>query len=79
MNNEQIVFNILSELTGLRSDELQNIRTLNLFENGILDSLSLVRFMNELEEQLHQKIDINACQIDNFSTIDALIDLTSHL
>lgn len=77
MNHEQIVFRILSELTGLKSEELQNIRTLNLFENGILDSLSLVRFMNELEEKLNQKINISACQIENFSTIDALTNLAS--
>ena len=46
----QQVFQILSELTGL--PDLQNFPDLNLFGEGLLDSLTLVRLLVELTHAL---------------------------
>ena len=45
------VFQILSELTGL--PDLQNFPDLNLFEEGVLDSLTLVRLLVDLSHALN--------------------------
>ena len=48
------VLQILSDLTGL--PDLQNFPDLDLFEEGLLDSLTLVRLMVELSQALHLQI-----------------------
>lgn len=76
---QSIIIQELCELTGLEPEELHEIRELNLFENGILDSLSLIHLIKRLEDHLCWKINITAYQIEDFSTINALIALIEHL
>ncbi|MEO7933026.1 MAG: D-alanine--poly(phosphoribitol) ligase subunit DltC [Chthoniobacterales bacterium] len=45
------VLTILSDLTGL--PDLQNFLDLNLFDEGLLDSLTLVRLLVELSSHFH--------------------------
>ena len=78
-NAEQIVLESLAEITGLESEELTEIRMSNLFENGILDSLSLVNLLTRIEKKSKAHIDIRLLKPENILTIDALIAMTAAL
>ena len=47
----------------------------DLFKNGILDSYGVVEFLTFLEEELGAKIDIEDITMENFSTIQKIVNL----
>jgi D-alanine--poly(phosphoribitol) ligase subunit 2 len=51
MDIEETVLDILEEITG--TDEVKENPGLDLFGEGILDSLGVVQFLVELEERCH--------------------------
>lgn len=78
MNNyESIVLESLSEITGLDSEELQQIKKDNIFENGILDSLSLVTLVSKIEKKANIEINISDCKLEDFASIEKIIGFIS--
>ncbi len=45
----------------------------NLFDNGILDSMEIILFLNFLEEELGLKIEYTDLNFENFYTIDSIM------
>lgn len=75
MNNvEKVIIDCLVDITGLDEDSLIDAKKLNVFENGILDSLSLVNLMSELEEKLNIEIDFSKLKQEDFSSIESIIN-----
>ncbi|MDR3225372.1 MAG: D-alanine--poly(phosphoribitol) ligase subunit DltC [Clostridiales Family XIII bacterium] len=54
MGIKEAVLDILEEITG--TDEVKENPALDLFGDGILDSLGVVQFLVELEERCHVKV-----------------------
>lgn len=71
---EDIVLSCMSEITGLDSEELQEIKDDNLFGNGILDSLSLVNLVSSIEDKINKSIDISKVDVSQFCTINSIIN-----
>lgn len=75
---EDIVLDAFSELTGLDKEFVNKIREMNLFKEGILDSLSLVNLLTIIEEKTNNKIDIYKCKVEDFLTINSIIKLVEN-
>ncbi len=72
------VLSILSDLTGL--PDLQNFLDLNLFDEGLLDSLTLVRLLVELSSHFSIHLTPADVQRDEWSTPRGILKaVESHL
>ena len=78
-NIEKLIFENMSEMTGLEEDELEEIRENNLFEDGILDSLSLVNLIGMMEDELGVKVNLASRKLEEFANINAIIDFFEKL
>jgi len=72
---EAIMLNGLVEITGLSHEELAEIRSDNLFELGILDSLAMGGLISWLDDETGFSPDLSKCRPEDFSSVDALIGL----
>ena len=66
----KLVLEILSEIQDC--DDVKN-DTL-LLERGILDSLSIIYLINELEERLNMTIPLEDVVEDNFKSIESIVE-----
>lgn len=71
----EIVIDALSEITGLDKQNINSISDLNLFENGILDSLSLVNLIVLINEKLNLNIELIKCDVQDLKTLNSIINL----
>lgn len=71
---DEIVLKCLKEITGLEIDDLRKIKDSNIYEIGLLDSLSLVNLIYEIETETGKKIDISKCSPNDFETIGKIIE-----
>lgn len=74
-NVESIVYDILSDITGQERDELTEYSQENLFESGIMDSLSLIDFFIRFQEKTGIKFSFSDFKVDDFKCIDTLINV----
>lgn len=51
----------------------------DLFENGILDSMTLVLLINNIEEQLNVFIPEDIVTLENFATVERIADTVGSL
>lgn len=49
----------------------------DLFESGTLDSFGIVEFLTFLQEELHADVEIEDITMENFSTLNKIIELIS--
>jgi len=68
-----LVYESLEAITGVPKDELAEIAEENLFENDILDSLSLAELVSSLEKATGKKINLKDMNFECFSTINQII------
>lgn len=73
VNKKEVVYQCLSEITGLEPEELLDLQDEILFEAGILDSLSFVTFISKIEKNLQIKIDLSKINFDDFKTINTIV------
>ncbi|MFR8961593.1 MAG: D-alanine--poly(phosphoribitol) ligase subunit DltC, partial [Enterococcus faecalis] len=57
MNIQETVLNILEDITG--TDEVVNNQDIQLFEEGLLDSLATVQLLVEIEGQLGIQVPVS--------------------
>ena len=57
MNLEETVLDILEEIAG--TDEVKENRDVDLFEEGLMDSLATVQLLVELEGQLNVQVPVH--------------------
>ncbi|MGX2944051.1 MULTISPECIES: D-alanine--poly(phosphoribitol) ligase subunit DltC [Enterococcus] len=71
MNMEETVFAILEDLTG--SDEVRDNPDVDVFAEGLMDSLATVQLLVELEGQLGVNVPVSEFDRDNWSTPNKII------
>ncbi|MFC1745705.1 phosphopantetheine-binding protein [Candidatus Riflebacteria bacterium] len=47
----------------------------SLLDSGIIDSLSILKLVNEIEEEFNIEIDENDLEIENFETLNKIAEL----
>lgn len=62
------------EVLGLPQDEMSEQFDLDLFENGLIDSLGCVAVMAYMEEALGKKIDLAKMEPDDFTSLQTMTD-----
>lgn len=77
MLNNIEVLQIINTLTDKKIPELDFNQ--NLIEEGILDSLTIVSLIMKLEEICECKIPTELYDIDHFSTVNSIVELTKQL
>lgn len=80
MNNvEIIVLESLSDITGLDIESLNSANNINLFKEGILDSLSFVNLIGDIEEKLDIEVDFTKINVNKISNIQSIIDFINDI
>lgn len=67
---EEKIVSMLKKICEKWSEEYEDI---NLLQDGYLDSLGIMTFITEVEEQLGIEIDIDDVIPENFSTVDSVV------
>ena len=68
---EDSIFNILEEITG--TDEVKANPDVNLFDEGLMDSLATVQLLVELEGQLAVQVPVSEFDRDQWNTPNKII------
>ena len=78
---KETVVECMNRVAGLTRDELQEAETehLDLVGDGILDSLSIVALLTELEAKIGKKLNISNFQSGDFSSVDSIAAAVSRL
>lgn len=76
---EKIVIESMSEVTGLNMDSLKKIKSVNLFDKGIINSMSLVSLLTQIENRIDKRIEIRDCKLEDFISIESITDLLVRL
>lgn len=77
MLNHKEIIEIINILTDTDVSELDKEK--NLIEEGIIDSLTIVSLIMKLEEICECKIPTELYEINNFITINSIVELTKRL
>ncbi|OTN89624.1 MULTISPECIES: D-alanine--poly(phosphoribitol) ligase subunit DltC [Enterococcus] len=72
MNLEETVLDILEEIAG--TDEVKENRDVDLFEEGLMDSLATVQLLVELEGQLSVQVPVSEFDRDLWNTPNKVIE-----
>lgn len=75
----EIILNALSDITGLDTEELRENADVNLFEEGILDSLSLTSFVNTVARESGKTITFKNIDLEKFTTVNEINEQLSEL
>ncbi|MFD1902251.1 D-alanine--poly(phosphoribitol) ligase subunit DltC [Enterococcus termitis] len=72
MNIEETVLAILEEITG--TDEVKENRAVDLFEEGLMDSLATVQLLVEIEGQLGVQVPVSEFDRELWNTPNKVIE-----
>ena len=72
MDVKEIILNVLEELTG--TEEVRDDVMVDLFEEGLLDSLGTVQLLVEIEGQLGVTVPVSEFERDEWATPQKIID-----
>lgn len=72
MNIEETVLDILEEITG--TDEVKENRAVDLFEEGLMDSLATVQLLVEIDGQLNVQVPVSEFDRDLWNTPNKVIE-----
>lgn len=72
MNTQETILDILEELTG--TDEVKDNLAVDLFEEGLLDSLGTVQLLVEIEGQLGVTVPVSEFERDEWATPQKIVD-----
>jgi D-alanine--poly(phosphoribitol) ligase subunit 2 len=72
MNIEETVVAILEDITG--TDEVRENREIDLFEEGLMDSLATVQLLVELEGQLGVQVPVSEFDRELWNTPNKIIE-----
>lgn len=80
MNKSEIIYKALEEVTGLTKEDFEDYKEINLLESGILDSMSIVSLINELNKETgEKKLTIQNIKPSFFTDIDSLVNNISEI
>ena len=72
MNIEETVLDILEEITG--TDEVKENQEVDLFDEGLMDSLATVQLLVEIEEKLGVQVPVSEFDRDLWNTPKKVIE-----
>lgn len=72
MNIEESVLNMLEEITG--TDEVKDNKEIDLFEEGLMDSLATVQLLVEIEGQLGIQVPVSEFDREQWKTPNKIIE-----
>ncbi|MGX6979768.1 D-alanine--poly(phosphoribitol) ligase subunit DltC [Vagococcus elongatus] len=72
MTTKETVLDILESITG--SDEVKEVLDMDLYDEGILDSLGTVQLLVELENQLDVTVPVSEFDRSDWGTPQQIID-----
>lgn len=72
MNTEELVLNILEEITG--TDEVKENKDVDLFAEGLMDSLATVQLLVEIEGQLGVQVPVSEFDREQWETPNKVIE-----
>ncbi|MBM7688470.1 D-alanine--poly(phosphoribitol) ligase subunit 2 [Enterococcus ureilyticus] len=72
MNIEETVLDILEEIAG--TDEVKENREVDLFEEGLMDSLATVQLLVEIDGQLGVQVPVSEFDRDLWNTPNKVIE-----
>jgi len=73
MNIEKAVFEVMEELLGLSEEDLAENMDIDLWEEGLLDSVGSAMMIANLENKLNVVIDLDEILPDDFSSVNSII------
>lgn len=68
---EEKALDLLAEATG--TDEVKDNRDMNLFEEGLMDSLGMVQFLVDVESELGIEVPVSEVQREEWDTPNKII------
>lgn len=74
---EETIFDILEEITG--TDEVRENPDVDLFEEGLMDSLATVQLLVEIEGQLGVQVPVSEFDRDQWNTPNKIITQVKNL
>lgn len=77
MNTEELVLDILEEITG--TDEVKENKEVDLFDEGLMDSLATVQLLVEIEGQLGVQVPVSEFDREEWNTPNKVIQQVSAL
>ncbi|ALS01513.1 D-alanine--poly(phosphoribitol) ligase subunit 2 [Enterococcus silesiacus] len=72
MNIEETVLDILEEITG--TDEVKENKDVDLFEEGLMDSLATVQLLVEIDGQLNVQVPVSEFDRDLWNTPNKVVE-----
>ncbi len=72
METLELVLETIEKITGIEKAELKEDIDINLLENGILDSLSIVSMLAEISERTGKRITVKQMKISDFATVTSI-------
>lgn len=72
MTIKTIIIESLADITGLDIDELKENCDMDLFSTGILDSMSVVNLISQIESKTNKVVDFTKHQPEEFLTINSI-------
>lgn len=77
MNVLETLLDAIEKIIGIDRAELNDMLEVNLFEEDILDSLSAVSVISEVEKKLGKKINLREIPKESFNTVKSLAQAIS--
>lgn len=72
MDIREAVLDVLEELTG--TDEVREDLSIDLFDEGLLDSLAVVQFLVDIEEKIGKPMVVTEFHKEEWATPQTIID-----
>jgi D-alanine--poly(phosphoribitol) ligase subunit 2 len=77
MNTAEKIIDILEEITG--TDEVRENKSVDLFEEGLMDSMATVELLVEIEGQLGIQVPVSEFDREQWNTPEKIITQVSAL
>ena len=70
---KSVVFDAADEILGLPQDEMEDQMDLDLFENGLIDSLGCVAMIDYISSELSCRIDMENMEPEDYESLNSII------
>lgn len=74
METLELVLESIEKITGIGKDEIKDDIDINLLENGVLDSLSIVSLLAEISERMGKRITVKQMKVSDFVTVTSIAE-----
>ena len=79
MDIQKIVLEAAEEVLGLEQEDMLDNMDMNLWEEGLLDSVSMASFLAEIEDRIRRKIDVKELSPEDMASFHSIIAAVERL